>query len=315
VFNIIGRRHFYFVLSALILVPGTIALLIWGLRLGIDFTGGSLLEVRVGPGADITQVRQVVVQQGIADPEVVTTSDTAGNVTYLIRTETIETPKKNEILQALRTQFGDVTENSFETVGPVVGAETTRRAFIAVAATSGVILLYLSYAFRQVPSPWRFGTVAVLAILHDALLVLGLWAIFGRLFALEVDSLFVTGILTVIGFSVHDTIVVFDRVRENVGRFPGESFERVVNFSINQTLDRSLMTGLCAIFTLVALLLLGGETIRNFVLVLTIGIVSGTYSSIFFASCLLVVWENDDIGRFWRRLTGRDRAAPEPAAA
>lgn len=314
-FDIIGRRHFYFVLSALILVPGTIALLLFGLRLGIDFTGGSVLEVRVGPGADLTQVRDVVVQQGIADPEVVTTSDPVGNVTYLIRTETIETPKKNEIIAALTMQFGDVTESSFETVGPVVGAETTQRAFIAVGATSGVILLYLSYAFRQVPSPWRFGACAVLAILHDALLVLGLWAIFGRVFALEVDSLFVTGILTVIGFSVHDTIVVFDRTRENVARFPGESFERVVNFSINQTLDRSLITGLSAIFTLVALLVLGGETIRNFVLVLTIGLVSGTYSSIFFASCLLVVWENDDVGRFWRRLTGRESVAPEPAAA
>jgi preprotein translocase subunit SecF len=208
-----------------------------------------------------------------------------------------------------------VTEDRFETVGPAVSAETTRNALYATGLAALAILGYLTFAFRQVPKPWRYGACAVIALLHDALLVLGLWAIFGRFFGLEVDSLFVTAVLTVIGFSVHDTIVVFDRIRENVHRFHGESFARIANFSVNQTLDRSINTGLATIFTLTALLLMGGGTIRNFVLVLLIGIVSGTYSSIFNATCLLVVWENGDLARLWQRLTGRRPAVPLPASA
>jgi preprotein translocase subunit SecF len=313
VFDIIGRRRLYFLFSGLLIVAGVLALAIWGLRLGIDFTGGSILEIRLAQAPEPGQVREVFVQQGLPEASVVTSRDAGGRVSYLIRTRDIDTAKKNEVLRELESRFGTVTEDRFESVGPVIGAETTRRAFIAVGAASLAILGYLSFAFRQVPKPWRYGTCAVLALLHDALVVLGLWAIFGRFFAMEVDALFVTAILTVLGFSVHDTIVVFDRIRENVGRFPGESFERVVNFSVNQTLDRSLNTGLATLFTLAALLFLGGATIRNFVLVLLIGIVSGTYSSIFNASCLLVSWENGELGRLFRRLTGR--GGPRPAAA
>jgi preprotein translocase subunit SecF len=313
VFNIIGRRNWYFLFSALIIVPGTLALLLWGLRLGIDFTGGSLLELRLDKEVAAGEVREVFASQGL-DTSVVTTQDPSGRVSYLIRSPELDTPRKNQFVDRLRDAFGGVAEDRFESVGPVIGAETTRKAFLAVAAASGMILLYLWWAFRQVPKPWRYGTCAVVALLHDALLVLGLWAIFGRLFGLEVDTLFVSAILTVVGFSVHDTIVVFDRVRENVSRFPGETFERVVNFSINQTLDRSLITGITALFTLTALLFLGGATIRNFVLVLLVGIVSGTYSSIFNASCLLVTWENGELGRLLRRLTGRNsRLQPAPA--
>jgi preprotein translocase subunit SecF len=312
VFDIVGRRNLYFLFSGLLIVLGIAALLVWHLRLGIDFAGGSLLELRLAQEAQPAQVRDVFVQHGLADASVVTSRDASGTTTYLVRTRTIDTPAKNEVLADLSAKFGQVTEDRFESVGPVVGRETTFNAFKAVAAASIFILLYLSWAFRQVPKPWRYGACAVIALLHDVLVVLGLWAILGEFFELEVDALFVTGVLTVIGFSVHDTIVVFDRIRENVARFPGESFERVVNFSVNQTLDRSLNTTLTVIFTLTALLLLGGGTIRNFVLVLLIGIVSGTYSSIFNASCLLVVWENGDLGRLWRRLTGR-RAALAPA--
>jgi preprotein translocase subunit SecF len=256
-----------------------------------------------------------VAEAGLPEASVVTSVDAAGNTSYIIRTRALDTPTKNQALEQLRTRFGAVREDRFESVGPVVGAETARKAVFAVAAASAMILVYLSFAFRQVPNPWRYGACAVIALLHDVLLVLGLWAIFGRFFGLEVDALFVTAILTVVGFSVHDTIVVFDRARENVTRFPGEPFERIVNFSVNQTLDRSLNNTFPAIFTLTALLLLGGATIRNFVLVLLVGMVTGTYSSIFNASCLLVVWENGELGRLWRRLTGRGRAAPLPAAA
>ena len=305
-FDIIGRRKWFFLLSTVILVPGTLALMAWGLRLGIDFTGGSLIEVSFAQSVPIEQLRDAVARHGL-DASIVTTQDPRGGSSFIVRTKEIDTPQKNALLDALSAQLGAATEDRFESVGPTIGRETARGATLAVATASALILLYLWWAFRQVPKPWRYGACAVFALVHDALLVLGLWAIFGRLFALEVDALFVSGMLAVIGFSVNDTIVVFDRVRENVSRYPAEPFERVVNFSLTQTLDRSLITGLTAMFTLTALLVLGGPTIRNFVLVLLVGMISGTYSSIFNASCLLVSWETGELGRLFSWLPGRRR--------
>jgi preprotein translocase subunit SecF len=266
------------------------------------------LEVRLERQVAPAEVRQAFADVGLPDAMVATSRDAAGQTIYVIRTPAIDSVTKNAALEELAGRFGGAVEHRFASVGPSLGEETARRAIVAVLAAAGAILLYLWFAFRHVPKPWRYGACAVVALLHDALLILGLWAIFGRVFGLEVDALFVTAVLTVLGFSVHDTIVVFDRVRENVRQFPGEPFEQVVNFSINQTLDRSLNTGLASVFTLTALLLLGGETIHDFALALLAGIVSGTYSSIFNASCLLVAWEHGDFGRATAPPDSRDPA-------
>lgn len=309
-FDFMGRRNWFFLLSAVIIGAGLIVLLLpmFGLRLGIDFTGGSMLEVRLSERARPAEIKAVYAEASFPEARVQTT----GDATFVIRTRDMTSQEKEAIKAALGAQFGDVTELRFEAVGPVVGGELTSKAVIAVAAACVMISLYLWWAFRQVDQAYRYGTCAIIALVHDVLVVLGVWAILGRVLGFEVDALFVTAILTVVGYSVHDTIVVFDRIRENFGRFPGESFERVVNFSVNQTLDRSLNTSLTVIFTLAALLLLGGVTIREFVLVLLIGTATGTYSSVFTASTVLVIWENGQLGRLFRRLTFRP-AAPQEA--
>jgi preprotein translocase SecF subunit len=197
--------------------------------------------------------------------------------------------------------YMQVLSNS--TVSGSVASETTRNAFLAVLAASVLILLYIWFAFRKVDKPWRYGACALIALLHDVLVVLGVFSILGWLFAVQIDALFITALLTVVGFSVHDTIVVFDRIRENMQRRTAETFEQVVNASLVQTMARSLNTSLTVLFTLSALTLFGGETIRPFTGALLVGIFSGTYSSIFNASMLLVIWERGELGfgRFGRR--------------
>jgi preprotein translocase subunit SecF len=193
------------------------------------------------------------------------------------------------------------------TVGPTIGSELVQRAFFAIGLAALAILVYLTLVFRKVPNAFRYGVCAIIALLHDVLVVVGIFAILGLLFGVEIDALFVTAMLTVIGFSVHDTIVVFDRVRENIMKRRFEHFQDVVNYSLVQTLARSINTSITVVLTLSALYLFGGASIRNFVLALLIGIISGTYSSIFNASMLLVIWEN----REWARLFG-GRGAGEP---
>jgi preprotein translocase subunit SecF len=251
--------------------------------------------------ADLIQKRKDQAFTAIAQP-----SD-AGIM--LVRTSAVPdlSGDQNAITTKLTTSFsitGTVdsaakfseTASSLNTIGGTVAGEVTTRSILAVLLASLGILLYLAYAFRRVKRPFRYGLCAIIAMLHDVLVVVGVFAILGKLFGVEIDSLFVTALLTVVGFSVHDTIVVFDRIRENQIKAPGERFESLVNHSLVQTLARSLTTSLTVIFTLSALYLFGGVTIRNFVLALLIGIVSGTYSSIFNASMLLVAWENGEMG-------------------
>ncbi len=301
--NIVGRRYWYFGLSLLVMIPGLIALGLWGLPLAIDFTGGSKLEVTVKQ-ADKLSTRQVALlldEVGFSDNVVQLSS---GNV-VIIRTKSMDDVSKSDVISALETEFDSVVELlSFESVGPVVGREVAGRAVQAVGIAALGILAYITYAFRGVQNSFRYGVCAILALLHDTAVVVGMAAIFGRLLGWEVDALFLTALLTVIGFSVHDSIVVFDRIRENLGKYRRADYEEVVNLSIVQTLDRSINTQLTALFTLLALALFGGVTIFHFVVTMMIGMVSGTYSSIFNAAPILVVWEN----REWRRWFRRTRA-------
>lgn len=297
--NIIGKRYWFFLLSAVIILPGLISLFIEpGLKLGVDFTGGTLWEVQFTQAVDTGAVRDVLAANEHGDSVV----QLAGTNQAVIRSKEIRADSgvKQAIEEDMRARLGEFEELRFESVGPAVGAEVATRSIWAVALASLGILLYISYAFRKVTSPFKYGICAVIALLHDALLVLGVFSILGKLFGIEIDSLFVTALLTVIGFSVHDTIVVFDRVRENSSKMAGYSFEQVANYSVVQTLGRSINTSLTVVLTLSALVLFGGVTIRIFALTLLIGIVSGTYSSIFNASALLVAWENGEIGRLLR---------------
>jgi preprotein translocase subunit SecF len=310
-FDIVGKRYWFFALSLLVIIPGLISIGVhWAqtgapLPLSIDFTGGSIMELQLKEPQSIQpgDVEVILAQNGFDDSVV----QTSGTDTVLIRTKEMDTAAKAKIQDALRARFGAFIELRFESVGPAVGAEVARAAIWAVLAAAAGILIYLWFAFRQVPNAFHYGTAAVIAMFHDVFVMLGLASIFGFAFGWQVDSLFLTALLTVIGFSVHDTIVVFDRIRENMIRHRGESFGLIVNHSIIQTLDRSINTQLTVMFTLLAMVLFGGVTIRHFVTILLLGVFSGSYSSIFNAAAILVVWEY----REWR--TWFSRQAPAAA--
>ncbi|MFQ5340443.1 MAG: protein translocase subunit SecF [Anaerolineae bacterium] len=305
-FDIVGKRYWYFGLSALVVIPGLIALFVFGLPLAIDFTGGSLLQLEFNEQVSVStaEIKSIYANYGpdLVDPLVQTTGDRG----LLVRSKRIEDlDTKNAIEADIQAAYGSFEEQRFESVGPSVGAQVADRAAQAVALAAIGILLYIAWAFRRVPKPLRYAACAIVAMLHDVAVVVGVAAIIGHFLGWEVDALFLTALLTVIGFSVHDSIVVFDRIRENMGRRRGEPFEKVVNHSIIQTLDRSINTQLTVLFTLTSLALFGGVTIRHFVIWLLIGIISGTYSSIFNASPLLVAWENGELTGWLRRLRGQ----------
>jgi preprotein translocase subunit SecF len=318
-----GKRWWYLSVSAFLFLASSGALLLWGLKPGIEFTSGSSFTLEFTEQT----VSQSDLRQAMRDldhPEA--RIQGAGSNTYIIRTSELEnapsldsaagpTPpgEIDEIESALRARFGEFTREDFSTVSGTVSSEIARYATFAVFAAAVAILLYVWVMFRQLPKPWRYGTCAIVALVHDSFIILGLFAVLGEFRNTEVDTAFITAILTVIGFSVHDTIVVFDRIRETVSNDPYVPFEEAVNASMTETLARSINTSLVVVFTVLAMMLIGGDTIRNFLLVLLVGIVAGTYSSIGVASQLLVVWENGDIGKFWRRLRGSSQE-PDVAA-
>lgn len=298
--NIVGRRYWYFALSLIVIIPGLIALAMWGLPLAIDFTGGSLLEVRFDSGSppEPAEVVALYEELDLGEPLV----QSAGTSDIVARSKPIDETSKGLVLTEMEARFDSVvTVLRFESVGPSIGSEVAQRAASAVGLATLGILLYISYAFRGVSNALRYGVAAIIAMLHDVGLVLGVEALLGHFLGWEVDALFLTALLTVIGFSVHDSIVVFDRIRENQRIYRRLDFETLVNHSIVQTLDRSINTQLTVMLTLLALLLFGGVTTRHFVTILLIGVFSGTYSSIFNAAPILVVWENREWRTWFRR--------------
>jgi preprotein translocase subunit SecF len=309
-FDFVRNRRIFYVLSAVLLIPGVISLALpGGLNPGIDFTSGTIMTIQFDNQVEQDKLRQAFAALGHNEAIV---QQSSGVNTFIVRTRPLlqaqqtasgdlGTSERQQIEQSLTASFGPLQILNLDQVSPLIAEEIVRYAILAVAAASVCILLYLWWAFNKVTHPLRYGTTAIAALLHDALIVLGIFSILGRLFpaAIEIESTFIVAVLTVIGFSVHDTIVVFDRIRENFIRRAGDTFEDVVNHSLAQTLTRSLNTSLTVILTLVVLMLFGGVTIRTFVLALLIGITTGTYSSIFVASMLLVSWHIGELKWLW----------------
>jgi preprotein translocase subunit SecF len=287
--NIIKHYKFWFGVSAALLIASIISLLAFGLRFGIDFKGGTVTQLSFQTAPNIDKVKSVVAKD--TDGAQV---QTAGTSDVIIKTKPLEKADHDKLEANLKSQIGDFTEKSYTSIGPIIGQELRSKAIYQLLLVALGIVLYIGYAFRKVTKPitaWKFGWAAIIALVHDLFLVVGLFSILGHFFKVEIDSLFVTALLTVLGFSVHDTIVVFDRIRENLRTEAGQPIDYIVNHSINQTIVRSLNTSLTVLFVLLSLVLFGGETIKYFVLALFFGIVAGTYSSIFIASPILVVWE------------------------
>jgi len=296
--NIISKRFWFFLISALIIVPGIVSLIAPPhLNLGIDFKSGTEVTLSFNPNVDDNQVRSAMTSIGYQDAVI---EYSPSFKQYFINIAIQITPDEYAKLQSdLQASFSNNTINFIDHQFTDKGqaARTAIAAIWAVVVAAIFIMIYISFAFRKMPRPFRWGICAVIALLHDILVVVGIFSILGRFVGVKIDLLFITGVLTVAGYSVHDTIVVFDRIRENMIKGTNRNFEKVVDFSINETFVRSLNTSLTVVFVLFALFLLGGSTIHWFVLVLLIGVITGTYSSICNASALLVVWENNE----WRR--------------
>ena len=303
-FPITARRGWWYTLSFAFLLPGLLALLTGGLKPGIDFTGGALLHVRFEEPVTQQRIQSIVSDAGYNNATIQLTEENGA----LVRVRQLDIEQKESILKALFSGVSPGQELSFSSIGPIVGSEMTRSALVAVVIASALVLLYVIWAFRRMERSAVLGCAAIVALLHDALFLLGLFALLGHFAQVQVDALFVTAILTVIGFSVNDTIVVFDRIRENREQHrklpePSRpSFETTVNLSINQSLIRSLNTSLTAMAVLFALVVLGGPTIRLFAIALGVGFAIGTYSSLFNASCLVVSWDQSDGPVLWRRV-------------
>ena len=303
---LVRQRKWFFLVSALLVAASVVALLVPpALTPGIDFSGGAAVTVSFEESVTNEQIHRAMAAIGHEEAIV---QGSGGNQLFirlgaglLGEGNVVEQGAELRVRAAL-AGLGTAEIGAFDTVSGVIGAENVRNAIAAVIVAAAAILLYVTWAFRRVPSPFRYGTAAIIALVHDVLIVLGLFSVLGKAVDLEVNAMFITGVLTTIGYSVNDTIVVFDRVRENVVRFPGASMARVVSQSVRETAGRSLNTSITLIVVVTALLLFAGPSIRPLLYVLLTGVVVGTYSSIFIASLILVAGDQGEIGGFFRRI-------------
>jgi preprotein translocase subunit SecF len=308
--DIVSKRGWYFLLSALVLVPGIVALFIPpSINAGIDFSSGSAFEVKFNQAITEEQVRAALDDVGYSDARIQKLSSD----TVFVRTQKLDPieAERTKIIVALEEQVAPITNiPAVESVSAEVAGETVRNAIIAVLVAAVGILLYVTWAFRHIPGSFRYGVAALLALSHDLLIIVGIFSILGKVLDIEVNAMFIVGLLAVAGYSVNDTIVVFDRIRENVARNIDRPLAESVNISILESMGRSLGTSLTTAFALLALILIGGSTMREFLLVLLIGTVAGTYSSIFIASQFLVMWDRGEVGNAFRFLRLRRRPRP-----
>ena len=302
--NIVGKRRWWFLLSGIMILPGIISLLLFQLEPGIDFTSGSVLSITFERPVNETEVRAKMDLQGHPEAAI----QKVGDRGVFIRTKVLKEAtdldgsesEQEQILKALE-QLATIESREVDTISPIVAQETVRNAIIAMVVASIAILFYITWAFRRIPNSFRYGVSAVIALAHDLLIVVGIFSILGRAINMEVNAMFIVGLLAVAGYSVNDTIVVFDRIRENVARNIDRPLVGLVNTSLMETLGRSLNTSFTTMFVLSALMLFGGPTILGLLVVLLIGVIVGTYSSIFIAAQFLVMWEQGEIGRMFKR--------------
>lgn len=288
-YQIIQKKNIWLTISIVTFIAAVAALAMWGLKLGIDYTGGSMLEAKFEQRPDVSTIENKLKDLNLGSLTVQPTGDKELTLRFQDSTE----EKHQAAVSKLKELDKSVEEISFEAVGPSIGAELKRKSVNAILLVLLAVVIYISLAFKKVSRPvasWKYGVSALVAMAHDVIITLGVFAALGRFYGTEINTAFVAAILTVLGYSIHDTIVVFDRTRENLPK-SDEDFAGTVNSSLNQTLGRSINTSLTSLLALMAVVLFGGESIRPFALALTIGIFIGTYSSIFVASPLLVVWE------------------------
>lgn len=315
-FDLMQRRKIWFTFSLILIVPGLIFMVISTvtrgapLPLNIDYTGGTLWEMRFDQQVAPAELRQVFVEAGYTDTTAFNVDD---DLTLQVKFRDISPDEKNSLVAQIENTIGTFDERSYRSIGPSVGAEVARAAVAAVAVAAIFILLYIAWAFRQVPHPTRYGTCAIIALVHDVLVTITFIGLMNWLVGWEVDALFLTAILTVIGFSVNDTIVVFDRIRENLRRYRTERYITVANRSVVETLQRSIGTQVTVLLVMVALLLFGGATLRQFMATMMVGMVAGTYSSIFVATPILVAWEQGSLFGRRRRTTPVTDGTTAPA--
>ena len=291
-FDITGKRSLFLIISEIIILIAIIALGVFGLKPGIEFSSGSLLTLNFDQEVAQSELKQELVNLGYGNVIIQRTG--AGD--FFIRTQELTAAERLGLEEALSARFGSLSEREFYSVSSMVAAETVSNAIIAVAVAAVGILLYITWAFRRMPKPFHYGVCAIIALVHDVVLVTGIFAILGAIMGWEINLMFITGVLAVIGYSINNTVVVFDRIRENLIRGVHPDFEMVVNNSLVDTLSRSLNTSLTTLFVVLALLLFVGASIQNFALVMLIGIIVGTYSSLFVAPTLLIVWERGEWG-------------------